>query len=316
MARHHLMTSVKNEAVYLVEWVAHHKTLGFDQIYLAANNCNDGTVALAQKLHNHGFIKFRHNKCAPDKIPQHEGYKALRKRFDVDACDWLMVLDVDEFLHVETGDGTVGALTAQAADTVDIISLNAMTFGTGPAPTADSYDLTTRQFKHRLPADHKVNRALKSLTRAPARFRGTHNHNMVNIDPPTSLVVMRGDGSTFDIPAGTPLWEVLRNSATSDITQRLAHYNHYAIKSSAEYLMRQKRGRGAVSPLTTGKLRHSVDYFEKRAAASIADDRIEKYAEGTLNWMETMLAEPAIREADAHAKTRFFTRIGRLNAST
>ncbi len=310
MTRHHIMTSVKNEAIYLLEWVAHHKALGFDQIYIAANDCNDGTPALLRKLDANGFVKFCRNKCPADKIPQHEGYKVLRERFDVDECDWLMTIDVDEFLYVSVGDGSVGALTGEADENVDIIALNSLNFGTGDTPKRG--DVVTRRFQHRLAREHPSNRSIKSITRNPSRFMGAHNHSMVRPPADQDLVVLRGDGTTFDIAANTKLWTVLRHLPLDEASHNLAHYNHYSIKSPVEYALRQQRGRGAVAPADDLNIRHSAEYFGKRAAANDLDNRIAKYDQDTGSWMEKMLAIPSIKSVQDEVEDKFFAKVAAL----
>lgn len=314
MARHHLMTSVKNEAVYLIEWIAHHKAVGFDQIFVTANNCSDGTMKVLRKLKQHDFIQFAENKCPPDKIPQHEGYKLLRERFDVDACDWLMIMDVDEFLHVEAGDGLVGDLTDQGGDDVDIIALNALTFGTGPDP--ENAAPVTERFQYRLPEKHAHNCSIKSITRNPSRFLSAHNHHLMKLDPPAPLTVMRGDGTQFVIPAEMKkLWSILRHAPLDDVGHTLAHYNHYSIKSIAEYGLRQQRGNGAEPLGSTPKQRYSDMYFLKRADADIHDVRIEKYAPKKREWMSAMLAIPAIKEVQDEVEKKFLARIAKINGT-
>ena len=310
MTRHHLMSSVKNEAIYLLEWVAHHKALGFDDIFIATNDSDDGTAPLLRKLDANGFVKFSRNKCPPDKIPQHEGYKVLRDRFEVDACDWLMILDVDEFLFVEGGDGTVGALTGQAPSDVDIIALNPLNFGTGPAPK--SGEMVTQRFQYRLPDKDRSNRSIKTITRNPARFKGAHNHHLVQPKPDQPLVVQRADGSTFTIAEKTKLWTVLRNTPIENVSHDLAFYNHYSIKSSEEYVLRQQRGRGAVAATSDDNKRHTAEYFYNRALADVLDVRIEKYDAKTKEWLEKMLAIPSIRSAQDDVEQQFFARINSL----
>jgi len=224
-----------------------------------------------------------------------------------------MILDVDEFLHVELGDGSVTALTDAASDDVDVIALNGLTFGTGPDP--HSLDLVTRRFQHRITENHALNRMIKSLTRNPARFRGAHNHHLVKLNPPGCLTVMRADGSTYVIPTGTKnLWNFLRNSRDGEITQDMAFYNHYSIKSAAEYRLRKQRGNGAQPLGSTPKQRYSDTYFKKRAGADIFDTRIAKYEPKTRELIATMLNVPSIASRQEKAEQKFLKRIG-LNDS-
>lgn len=41
---HALMSCVKDEGPFVVEFVAHHLVLGFDRIMMASNDCSDGQM--------------------------------------------------------------------------------------------------------------------------------------------------------------------------------------------------------------------------------------------------------------------------------
>ena len=249
-----------------------------------------------------GFIGHLDNVLKPEEIPQHVGYDKLRRRFGVDGADWLMMLDADEFLHVAVGSGRVQDLTALGAG-VDIIALNAMTFGTVPGGWASGR--VCAQFPLRLGLRDKINGAVKSLTMAPGRFRGVHNHHMVGYRGAGPLRVMRGDGSVFDLAGDVPLWSRLRAFPHTEISQELAHYNHYAIKTWDAYQLRRDRGRGAVAETTAENQRHTDAYFAARAKANIPDDRIAVYAPEVLAMMARMLEIPAVAAAQAEAEIRY-----------
>lgn len=46
-----VVTSMKDEAPYVIEWVAYHRALGFDRIVVLANDCTDGTHEMLTRLH-------------------------------------------------------------------------------------------------------------------------------------------------------------------------------------------------------------------------------------------------------------------------
>ncbi|MBL4751427.1 MAG: glycosyltransferase family 2 protein [Amylibacter sp.] len=46
---------MKNEGPYLLEWVAHHKALGFDHIVVCTNDCEDFTVEILKCLVKSSF---------------------------------------------------------------------------------------------------------------------------------------------------------------------------------------------------------------------------------------------------------------------
>ena len=51
-----LFSAMKNEAPFLLEWVAYHKAIGFDEIVICSNPSNDGTEELLAALAGAGEI--------------------------------------------------------------------------------------------------------------------------------------------------------------------------------------------------------------------------------------------------------------------
>ncbi len=51
-----LVGIVRNEAPYLLEWIAHHRVLGFDRIVIYDNNSNDASWRILQRLAKAGEI--------------------------------------------------------------------------------------------------------------------------------------------------------------------------------------------------------------------------------------------------------------------
>mgnify|MGYP002652033994 CR=1 FL=1 len=47
---HVLVTSMRDEGPYALEFVAHHRAVGFDRIFIASNDCRDGTDLLLDAL--------------------------------------------------------------------------------------------------------------------------------------------------------------------------------------------------------------------------------------------------------------------------
>jgi len=301
---HVLMCSMRDEGPFVLEFVAHHRAIGFDRIFIASNDCRDGTDLLLDALDRAGAITHFRNEVQPGELPQHSAYAGIRRRYGLDAADWLMVLDADEFLDVTTGGGRVQDLTAQADAAVDIIMLNPLTFGTSRDPRWQP-GLVTEHFPLRLPARHVANRPVKTLARNVGRFRQIHNHSVVGYRGDSALTVMRADGSRFDIPPGDKLWTVLRNVPVDKIRHGLAHYNHYAVKSLASYLLRHDRGRGA-APKGEQNDRHTSGYFDRIAGARIRDTGFAARHGAALRAEHArLLAIPEIAAAQAETERRY-----------
>ncbi|MGV8951423.1 MAG: glycosyltransferase family 2 protein [Cypionkella sp.] len=301
MTRHVLISSMKNEGPFVLEWVAHHLVLGFEQIIVASNDCEDGTDLLLAALAEAGFIAHVPNVVASGEIPQHAGYAKIRKRHDIDSADWLMMLDADEFLNVHLGAGGVADLTARAGPEVDVIALNGMFFTAEPEVNWRSGRVCP-MFQARVALRHKANIALKTLTRAPERFKEIHNHSLVNLRQKAALTVLWGDGTQTLTDPEVPLWKQLRNGRLDAVSHRLAQYNHYGIKTLDSFMLRGLRGRGAVAQTTPDNARHTEDYFAERMVAAGQDATILRYGAQVEALMAQMLAHDKIRRRQRKAE--------------
>lgn len=301
MAGHVLISSVKNEGPFLLEWVAHHTVLGFDRIYIASNDCSDGSDDLLDALQGVGAIQHLRNVVEPGEIPQHVGYARMRARFPLDEADWLMTLDADEFLNVHTGSHKVQDLTATAPADVDLIALSARTFS-GEPQTRWEPGPVTLAFPVALPVRHWSNSAVKSLIRNPSRFRAFHNHHPVGFRGPGTPRVMGGDGQVFDLTEGVPIWKELRVLQSEKISHQLAQYNHYAVKTWDSFMLRQARGRGAVAKSDEENQRHTEEYYRRRSGGGRPELSVLRYAGATDRLIRDLLRDPAVRAAQSHCE--------------
>ncbi len=94
---------MKNEAPFLLEWVAYHRVIGFDEIVICSNPSNDGTEELLAALAGAGVI--RHLQAVPE--PGEAAQSAAAKLFSAEIGyrdgDWYLWLDADEFLNIHVG---------------------------------------------------------------------------------------------------------------------------------------------------------------------------------------------------------------------
>ncbi|SDD79587.1 Glycosyl transferase family 2 [Paracoccus isoporae] len=303
MAGHVLLSSMKDEGPYVLEFVAHHRAIGFDAIHVASNDCSDGTDLLLDALAASGAITHTRNIVAPGERPQRKAYATMRAAFDLDRADWIMVLDVDEFLFVDTGAGRVADLTALAGHAVDVICLSALSFGTSQDPDWRPGSVTAR-FTRRLPRDSRHNGPVKSLSRA-GRWGGIQNHHPVGYRGVAEITAMRGDGALTMVP-NARLWSHLRHFAPDQIAHGFAWYNHYPIKTRDSFLLRQLRGNGAEPLGGVASDRWNARYWRNFASARIEDRRIiDRYATQMQAELARLLDLPGVRTAQAEAERRY-----------
>lgn len=91
---------IKNENMYIREWVDYHKNLGFDNIILYDNNDSNGENVydvLSDEINN-GFIIYENIK---DKIKyQLPCYNECLNKYHND-FDWILFIDCDEFIELK-----------------------------------------------------------------------------------------------------------------------------------------------------------------------------------------------------------------------
>ena len=83
MPKTQLISCVKDEAVFMLEWVAHHHLLGFDDICIYTNDCTDGTVALLSALEDAGYCRRFDNPVGEKSFAQPTAYRRHRRAMDL-----------------------------------------------------------------------------------------------------------------------------------------------------------------------------------------------------------------------------------------
>lgn len=107
------VTTQKNEGAFLLEWIAYHKLIGFTDIVILSNDCEDGSDVMLDHLSKSGEITHVHNDGPyDDRGIQFAALKLADRQQAVKEADWVMHLDIDEFLNVHVGKGHVSDLIA------------------------------------------------------------------------------------------------------------------------------------------------------------------------------------------------------------
>ncbi len=90
---------MRNEGIYLVEWIAHCRAIGFERIFLYTNDNTDGSSGLLQLLHRQGVIRLIENRFVPGLHPQIKAFEhSLHFLHELRDYEWVAYLDADEFL--------------------------------------------------------------------------------------------------------------------------------------------------------------------------------------------------------------------------
>ena len=67
---HVIMTTMKNEGPFILEWVAYNLSIGVTGFVIFTNNCEDGTDLIADRLTELGYASHRPNDVSDGAPPQ------------------------------------------------------------------------------------------------------------------------------------------------------------------------------------------------------------------------------------------------------
>ncbi len=238
-----IVTTMKNEGPFILEWLAYHRAIGVDGFLIYTNDCDDGTDNLLQLLDEHRVVTHRDNPYHGSGLkPQHAALRAADHENLVRNGDWLICMDVDEFINVHAGQGRLSDLY-DAVDCANMISLNWRLFG-----NADQHQyhdaLMTELFSRCAPEFiRKPHQAwgFKTLFRNTGIFRKLGVHRPKGLKPHLLDEINWVNGSGKPLPP-----EMYRNawrSTKSTYGYELATLNHYAVRSAESFLVKRERGR-------------------------------------------------------------------------
>ncbi|MFS4579922.1 glycosyltransferase family 2 protein [Phaeobacter sp. C3_T13_0] len=229
------MATAKNEGPSIFEWVAYHKMIGFETIIIYQNDSDDFTHEILKTLRDMGEIEYFYNR-AKRGAHQVRAYKRASQRPKFRNAKRVMALDLDEFLLIKVGAGTLDDLDRALPDS-NWIMLNWKQFG-GAGETEISDNLVVETFQL---AEHE-NRIVthfapfKSLFDPKCFARcGIHRPREALV-PEETIRLSNGSGmpgSSYDH----------HNFRAKDPGRRaLAQINHYLTKDAASFVLKSHRG--------------------------------------------------------------------------
>lgn len=270
-----LIVIVKDEVQSLLEWVAYHRVIGFDEIIVYNNDSQDGTAELCQDLQEKGAITTLPWPNPSLKLGIGPQVPAYEHAAACTTAEWLCFLDADEFLVLKDY-RTVSELIRVAGRRSMPIALNWKIFGSnGQKEYYD--DLVIERFTRCGGPNENVNRHIKTLGPVSVLRNGAqvHVHGWV-LAPGQHYVDALGnpvqvDGCTFVTP---PRW-------------RGAWINHYIVKSLEEFEQKRLRGKATHAEGDPRGIDRTLElYFDLYNRNEFEDDTIlhaSKFVRSVMN---------------------------------
>jgi hypothetical protein len=238
-----LVATMRNEGPYILEWLAYHRLIGFTEILVCTNDCDDGSPDLLDALERLSVV--RHLRCtpAPDDKAQLFAYRKAEAALAPDWPDALMVLDADEFLNVHVGTGLVTDLLGTVPEATAFL-INWRIFGAS-GHEHWSPEPVLQRFTQAAPLNNGVNWSYKTLfTWADAYHCPLlpHGPGFAMADRVAELRPV--DGAGLALPERYARSEEFLQSEPGRVSWALAQVNHYNTRSWEDYLVKHDRGGG------------------------------------------------------------------------
>lgn len=237
---------VRNEAPYLLDFLAWNRAVGIRSFLIADDESTDGTSEILHHLARRGLVDHLPYRRRINPTPQMDAYLQILLRLQGRA-DWVAMLDADEYILPDGPDRDLAATLAALPDSAGALALNWATYGSSGAQAGNSGP-TPLRFAGRAARTRATNLHKKMIVRPRAVAGRALNPHDIPLRP--GFTQHRPDGSLLRLHPDLP-------GRTAEVDWTGFRINHYTIRSWAEFLHRKlPRGRAGHNGL-----RRHLDYF-------------------------------------------------------
>lgn len=296
--------TVRNEGAFLLEWLAHHRAVGFTDFLVFSNDCQDGTDTMLDRLVELGWLTHVRNDGPHDKGGiQFTALKRADKMKPVRKADWILPLDVDEFVNIHAGDGTLPDLLAALPDAT-AITLTWRLFGNAGIVRYDDAPVT-ETFTRCAPEVMFWpwrSAMFKTLYRNDGTYRKLGVHRPRNPDHDRLAAARWFDGEGRPLDDQFKVKRIFSNYGRPNYG--LVQLNHYPLGAMESYVVKADRGRAVHSDHML-----DVDYWVERNFNTDTDTSIARMDAASRPLREALHADPVLgplhHEAVRWRKARF-----------
>lgn len=305
-----LVTTMRDEGPFLLEWIAHHRALGVSDFLIYTNDCTDGTDTLLDRLADAGIVRHERNVVTPGKSVQWTALAAAWTHPVLTGADWIAVMDCDEFINLRSPFDTLQDMIG-AAGTADAIFLPWRLFGHG-GHAAFAEGPVTERFTRAIPERFGFPlsaMSFKTLFRRAGPWARLGVHRPKRVGPVVPLI-LDGSGAPADGPTRRSDGQVLLPA--DPIANGWVQLNHYAIRSAEDFLVKRRRGlpnRGAIKKVDAA-------YWAERNFNVVEDRSIERHRAAREAEEDRLRALPGVAEARADAVARHGATIDEILADS
>ena len=237
-----IVACMKNEGPYILEWIAYHRAIGVDNFIIYTNGCEDGTAEILDRLQELGIAQHRNNDDWKGNSPQQYALNQSLKEDVIKNAEWIAHIDVDEFMNIRCGNGTLDDFFARVPDATNVAMTWRLFGHNGVTKFEDKlvieqFDACAPKF---CPKPHTV-WGFKTMFKNIGAYEKISCHRPNKLDDAFRNKVKWVNGSGKIMPEAVKDngWRSSKNSVGYDLIQ----LNHYALRSAESFLIKRQRGR-------------------------------------------------------------------------
>ncbi len=247
-----IVMCARNEGIYLPEWIAYHRAIGFEHFFIYSNNNDDGSDALLAALARANVITWIDNEMAPGVRSQYKAYgHAFGILPEVLDFEWSLIVDADEFFVPNPDRFTTVSefLFWQEKCQVDAIALNWRFLASNNEVSCLDQLMTERNTRFvGNPLIGDGFRLIKTIFRPRCMLR-SRSHTPV-CDERSSFTYRLSTGELHLYQSSPPGFHADAGFSDRVNTDNACIY-HYYYKSASEWMWKSSRNRGD-SPVRSG----------------------------------------------------------------
>ena len=295
-----IVTAMKNEGPYVLEWFAHYLSVGFDSFLVFTNDCDDLTDRMLDRLAT--VVEVKHQPNPKSLFADKGNWQVMALRYATlfnlyrDA-GWIFHVDADEFLQIKTGLGTLDDFGA-AVGAFDVVSFTSMPYNSNgvlrlkPDFVSDQFTQYSKFYSDLRQNGQSELNAIKTMFRNQIEFRLRRNHRpLLDGFSKTGYAWVDGSGNRLD----QDFVDGEQKTISPFNSTRFAEFGHYAIKSAESFLLKVDRGDVAGDP----RLDRSRKYW---ASYNTPGDPMPAFAHKSSRFGEiyaALLGDPVLAEMHA-----------------
>ncbi len=296
---------MKDEAPYILEWIAYHRAIGVDNFIIYTNACSDGTPEILERLQELGIVQHRDNNQWKGNSPQQHALNQSLKEPLIRNAEWVIHIDVDEYMNIRCGNGTLDDLLERIPDATNVAMTWRMFGHNGVRRLSD--DLVIDQFDRAAPKycpkPHTV-WGFKTMVKNIGAYEklSCHRPNKLREHKADEVVWVNGSGQPMGPDVARKGWR----SSLNTIGYTLVQLNHYALRSAESYLIKRQRGRALHVDRSIGlnywvrmdwsdykdvSIKRNIPRLRAELARLKADPQLARLHQAGLDWHRARAAE-------------------------